>query len=131
MPRCPCGLPRALPSCCGRFVAGAAAPETAEALMRSRYTAYTLAAVDYLIATTAAPGRLALDRDELQAYCRELRGVSLKIVETIAGGPADATGVVAFAATLRVQGRKFVQSERSRFAREHGRWVYVDGELDR
>lgn len=97
--------------------------------MRSRYTAYTQAAVDYLIASTAAPGRPAIDRDELLAYCQHLRGVSLQVLETLAGGPADASGVVAFVATLRVQGRKLVLRERSRFAREGGRWVYVDGDV--
>jgi SEC-C motif-containing protein len=131
MPRCPCGLPRSLSGCCGRFLAGTDTPATAEALMRSRYTAYTQGAVDYLIATTAAPTRPALDRDELADYCKHLRGVSLQIVETVAGGPGDTTGVVHFAATLRAHGRKFVQRERSRFTREDGRWVYLDGEVER
>jgi len=98
--------------------------------MRSRYTAYVQGKVDYVIATTAARGRLAIDRDELLAYCQHLRGVSLSVVETLAGGPTDASGVVGFVATLRVQGRKQVQRERSRFAREDGRWVYVDGVVD-
>lgn len=98
--------------------------------MRSRYTAYTQGAVDYLIATTAAPARLALDRDELVEYCKHLRGVSLQVVETVAGGPGDATGVVQFVATLRAHGRKFVQRERSRFIREDGRWVYEGGEVE-
>nr|WP_293275831.1 YchJ family metal-binding protein [Nannocystis sp.] len=129
VPRCPCGRPLALSRCCGRFLAGAAWPETAEELMRSRYTAYVQGKVDYVIATTAARGRLAIDRDELLAYCQHLRGVSLAVVETLAGGPADASGVVGFVATLRVQGRKQVQRERSRFAREGGRWVYVDGDV--
>jgi len=96
--------------------------------MRSRYTAYVQGAVEYVIATTAAAGRAGLDADELRAYCSGLRGVSLAVLGTLAGGPADATGEVRFAATLRHNGRKFVQRERSRFAREAGRWVYVDGD---
>lgn len=97
--------------------------------MRSRYTAYVKGAVDYLIATTAAESRASIDRAALVAHCRTLRGVSLEILETVAGGPIDERGVVAFAATLRAGGRKFVQRERSRFVVEDGRWVYVDGEL--
>ena len=98
--------------------------------MRSRYTAYLEGAVDYLMATTAATVRRAIDRARLARYCRSLHGVSLQIVETARGGPLDATGEVAFAATLRVQGRTFVQRERSRFAREGERWVYVDGDVE-
>lgn len=97
--------------------------------MRSRYTAYVEGAVDYLIETTCAQARSAIDRAQLAAYCRGLRGMALEIRDTRAGGPDDETGVVAFAATLKSQGRRFVQRERSRFAREQGRWVYVDGEV--
>ncbi len=97
--------------------------------MRSRYTAYTLGAVDYLLATCAAATRATIDREDLAAYCRTLTGLSLRILETAAGGPDDDTGVVAFAATLRAGGRKFVQRERSRFIREDGRWVYLDGDV--
>lgn len=128
MPRCPCGLPDEFDACCGRLIAGAPA-ETAAQLMRSRYSAYTKGAVDYLIKTTAAVSREAIDRAGLVAYCRTLRGVSLEIVETVAGGPFEQSGVVVFVATLQASGRKFVQRERSRFEVEDGRWVYVDGEV--
>jgi SEC-C motif-containing protein len=127
--RCPCGLKLDFSACCGPYLSGAAAPPTAAALMRSRYTAYLEGAVDYLIATTAAEPRTTLDRDALQTYCATLRGISLIIKETTQGGPRDDTGFVTFEATLKSSNKKFVQRERSRFAREHGRWVYVDGEL--
>lgn len=97
--------------------------------MRSRYTAYVEGAVDYLLETTSAATRAAIDRQRLAAYCRGLRGMSLTIVDTVAGGAADATGVVEFEAALKSEGRRFVQRERSRFVREDGRWVYVDGEV--
>ncbi|MBZ5714007.1 YchJ family protein [Nannocystis pusilla] len=124
--RCPCGR-RTYESCCGPLLVGARPAETAEDLMRSRYTAYVEGAVDYLLQTTSAAARGTIDRQQLTAYCRGLRGMSLTIVETAAGGPADETGVVAFAAALKSEGRRFVQRERSRFVREDGRWVYVDG----
>jgi SEC-C motif domain protein len=127
--RCPCGNKLDFDACCGPYLSGAAAPPTAAALMRSRYTAYLEGAVDYIVATTAPATRTNLDRAALAAYCRSLRGVSLRIVETTQGGPRDDTGYVSFEATLRADGRKFVQRERSRFMREHGCWVYVDGEL--
>lgn len=126
--RCPCGR-RTYESCCGPLLAGARRAETAEDLMRSRYTAYVEGAVDYLLETTSAATRGSIDRQQLAAYCRGLRGMSLRIVDTAAGGAADDSGVVEFEATLKSEGRRFVQRERSRFVREDGRWVYVDGDV--
>lgn len=125
--RCPCGL-RTFETCCAPFLRGERRPDTAEALMRSRYAAYVEGAVDYLLDTTAAGPRAALDRAALVDYCRDLRGFSLLIVETHAGGPDDQHGVVVFEARLRAGGRRFLQRERSRFVREEGRWVYAGGE---
>lgn len=126
---CPCGQKASFADCCGPLLAGARQAETAEALMRSRYSAYVEGAVDYVIATTAAEARGRLDRAALVGYCRSLRGISLRILEVREGGPLAETGVVEFAATLRAQGRTFVQRERSRFVREQGRWAYVDGDV--
>ena len=49
---CCCGAPVALAECCGPFVEGAKFPATAEQLMRSRYSAYCLGRVSYLVETT-------------------------------------------------------------------------------
>lgn len=127
--RCPCGNKLDLDACCGPYLSGTLPAPTAAALMRSRYTAYLEGAVDYLITTTAPESRPTIDRAALAAYCRTLRGVSLRITETTGGGPRDDTGFVTFEATLKTDGRKFTQRERSRFTRHEGRWVYVDGDL--
>lgn len=96
--------------------------------MRSRFTAYGEGAVDYLVATTLESNREFLDPVALAEYCRQLRLVKLEVLGTEAGGAADDVGVVTFRATLRHAGRKFHQTERSRFRREAGDWVYVDGD---
>jgi SEC-C motif-containing protein len=126
---CRCHSGRTFDACCGPYLSGAAAPATAEALMRSRYTAYVEGAVDYLLQTTAADKRAAIDRARLVDYCNGLRGLGLQILAAEHGGPDDETGTVTFEATLRLRGRKFVQRERSRFHREHGRWVYDSGDV--
>ena len=79
--------------------------------------------------SSVAARRAVTDRAQLADYCAGLRGVSLKILETEAGGPHDDGGVVAFEARLSYCGRAFVQRERSNFVREDGRWVYVDGQV--
>jgi SEC-C motif-containing protein len=120
--RCPClsGLP--LAGCCGRLHAGTVTAQTAEQLMRSRFSAFAVADPDYLLSTwhpSTRPARLQLDPD--------LRWYRLDIVATREGGPFDRTGIVEFAAFHRGPGGAGVQRESSRFVREDGRWLYVDG----
>jgi SEC-C motif-containing protein len=120
--RCPCGG-GSYATCCLPFHDGLAAP-TAEALMRSRYSAFALALGHYLRDTWAAstrPPELDLDDD--------VRWRRLQIVDTARGGAEDETGVVEFRAAFRSDGRAGVLHERSRFVREQGRWVYLDGEI--
>lgn len=127
---CPCTSKRLFAQCCEPYLAGKKLPETAEKLMRSRFSAYSLGRADYLIHTTAEKERAELDRDELAAYCRTIKCISLKIISTEAGGPEDAEGVVIFHASLQVDGKRMLHREKSRFAREEGRWVYVDGDTN-
>lgn len=90
--------------------------------MRSRYTAFVEGREDYLLATWAPetrPASLALDPDQ--------RWLGLSIRATEAGGADDAEGRVEFVARSRVRGQGVRLHERSRFRREAGRWVYVDG----
>ncbi len=124
---CPCTSKKPYDRCCGPFHGGTAAPETAEQLMRSRFSAYALGKVDYLIATRPETKRSEENREELVLYCKSVSCVALKIVSREQGGKADETGVVVFQASLQTNGRRSLHTETSTFEREHGRWVYVDG----
>lgn len=128
---CPCGRRdaagrvRAHAQCCGRYLAdfeGAPAPD-AEALMRSRYSAFVLERADYLLATWHASTRPA----EL-AFEPGVKWLGLEVREH---KPIDATHAeVEFVARQRDRtGRAVRLHERSRFVREAGRWYYVDGNL--
>lgn len=118
---CPCDTGKPYPACCGRFHAGRPAP-TAVALMRSRYSAFTLGLTDYLLATwhpATRPAHLDLD---------DGTWTGLVVEATEAGKAWDATGTVAFAASWRdADGGSGVLRERSRFVLVDGRWLYVDG----
>ncbi len=124
---CPCTSKKPYDRCCGPFHAGTAVPETAELLMRSRFSAYALAKADYLIATRPEAKRADENREELTAYCKSVQAVGLKIVGKEKGGREDETGIVTFHASLQSNGRRTLHIETSTFARENGRWVYVDG----
>ncbi|CAM5692721.1 YchJ family metal-binding protein [Streptomyces violaceorubidus] len=63
-PSCPCGRPEPYARCCGRFHAGTAAAPSAEALMRSRYSAFVKGDAGYLLRPWhpgTRPARLDLD----------------------------------------------------------------------
>lgn len=110
--------------CCGRYLDGGEAAPTAEALMRSRYTAYTLLREDYLLATWHASKRPAVLGLAEDAATRWL-GLEIKRHEL-----QDAEhAIVEFTARYKVNGRAHRLHEVSRFVREHGRWFYVDGDV--
>jgi SEC-C motif-containing protein len=124
---CPCTSKKPYDRCCGPFHAGTALPETAEQLMRSRFSAYALGKVDYLIFTRVDAKRADEDPEELAQYCKSVSCVGLKILSKEKGGKADDTGIVTFHASLQANGRRSLHIETSSFAREQGKWVYVDG----
>ena len=127
---CPCESKRTYDKCCEPYLLGRKVPETAELLMRSRFSAYAMNMAEYLVATTAAEEREKLDVDELGRYCRAVKCISLKVLETQGGKGGDETGVVVFHAKLLINGKRMLHREKSRFVREEGRWAYLDGETN-
>ncbi|MGV9253202.1 YchJ family protein [Streptomyces sp. NPDC003697] len=118
---CPCGLPEPFERCCGRYLAagGAAAP-TAEALMRSRYSAFVRQDAGHLLRTwhpRTRPPRIDFDP--------RMRWTGLEVLGTTDGSAFHTTGTVTFRASYRGGSLH----ERSRFERVGGAWVYVDGEF--
>lgn len=124
---CPCHPAHDYNACCGRFHAGDAAPD-AEALMRSRYSAYALGLRDYLLATWHASTRPAeLELDDVPSA--RLRWLGLDVLEHHRDDADHAR--VRFVARFRVGGQSAQRMrELSRFVREDGRWFYVDGDVD-
>ena len=134
---CPCGG-AALAACCGPYIAGEALPPTAEALMRSRYTAYTQRNETYLRATwhpSTRPHDTIVDPDE------NLRWLGLEIKSALRLRQRKAelphhpdSDTVEFVARFKVGGRAHRLHELSRFVREPDpalggtpRWFYLDG----
>ncbi len=126
---CPCGRGLPYAECCGPIHQGGGAPATAEALMRSRYSAFALDDDAFVLATWHPKTRPAeVDPDS------HLRWVGLDILESTGGGMFDAEGVVEFRAHYRDHGKHGDMVERSRFVRHDGQWVYwgpilTDGSL--
>jgi SEC-C motif-containing protein len=126
-PSCPCGSGQAYAGCCGRYHAGplqGQAP-TPEALMRSRYSAFTLDLRAYLLATWHASTR----PPALEAPPPGLRWLGLDIRHAPPATAGEgARGEVEFVARSKHAGRAHRLHERSRFVFEQGRWWYLDGD---
>ena len=119
---CPCGSRLDVGRCCDRFIGGEELPETAEQLMRSRYSAFVLCNEPYLLATwhpDTRPSRVRFDQKQ--------RWLGLQVRAIQAGGVADDTGSVEFVARFKVDGKGHRLHEVSRFERIDGRWYYLDG----
>lgn len=127
---CPCGSGRPFPQCCAPLLAGTAAPPTAEALMRSRYTAYVRGDLDYIERTHAPEAKGDFNRPQAEDIARRVRWLGLDVRETIAGGVDDTTGTVEFTARFRKDGFDHVHRERAHFRRDGDRWLYLDGEFN-
>ena len=136
-PTCPCGSSRPILGCCGPYIAGAELPPTAEALMRSRYTAYVMGDEAYLRATwhpSTRPEEPIIDNNEKMQWL----GLEIKSALRLRQRKADLPeqidqDTVEFVARFRVNGRANRLHEVSRFVREPAtpggvpRWFYVDG----
>ncbi len=118
---CPCGSGSPYGACCGPLHDGAPAA-TAEALMRSRYSAFATGRVGYLYATWHPRTR----PDDVSAD-PAMTWTGLRVLSTEAGSADDEEGTVEFAASWTGPTGSGVLHELSRFERRRGRWVYVDG----
>lgn len=127
MTDCPCGSGKPFEDCCAPAITGTAPAATAEALMRSRYSAYVKGDFEYLGKTLATATAEDYNADSAEASSADVTWTGLEIRSTELGGPDDDTGMVEFAAKFRQNGQDLVHHERSVFEREDGQWVYVDG----
>ncbi|HIP37798.1 MAG TPA: hypothetical protein EYG88_00105 [Desulfocapsa sulfexigens] len=121
---CPCGRDTSIDKCCAPIIENQDKAETAEQLMRSRYTAFTLANEDYIMESWAPetrPEEVDVDDDAIQ-------WIGLEIEECEKGGVDDEDGSVTFTASFLSSGKLCHLHEKSRFVKHNGLWYYLDGE---
>lgn len=127
---CPCSPDTEYSACCGRYLSGNALPPTAEALMRSRFSAFAKQNANYLVATLLPAKRERNELKSIQKSFRGIRWVKLEVLGTEKGAAGDDTGAVEFRAYWQAAaGReKGELHERSTFVKQGDRWYYEDGE---
>jgi SEC-C motif-containing protein len=114
--------------CCGPYLARAKNPPTAEALMRSRYSAFVKADIDYLYETLAPDQRTDFNREATSEWATKSLWRGLDIVETEQGLEGDANGKVTFVAHFSRDGKPLTHKEKSLFRRDpkDGAWRFAE-----
>jgi SEC-C motif-containing protein len=121
MKNCYCCSALTYAACCAPVISGVQPATSAEQLMRSRYTAYAVAAIEYLILTTHPSKRAEFSKKEVEKWAKSNSWLRLEIVHA-------SSFVVEFKAFFSNRRSPLqVHHERSTFVFEGGKWYYLDG----
>ncbi|WP_109128783.1 YchJ family protein [Aggregatibacter segnis] len=121
---CPCQSNKSYEDCCGRFHTHTQFPETAEQLMRSRYAAYVLKNMSYIVETTVPSQQGLLNVQAIQAWAEETQWLGLQILNT--ESLTKIQSAVEFNAVFQGEEGEQVHHERSIFVKIDERWYFVD-----
>ncbi len=128
--KCPCSRGKFYQECCAPYHRGKAA-ESAEKLMRSRYSAYALNNVDYIVRTTH-PRHPAVSQN-LNVWKEAILNSCLKTdferLEILSVSEQKDKAIVVFIAHLKQGEEDATFTERSYFAKVEGVWLYVNGDV--
>lgn len=127
---CFCGSSKKFENCCQSFIDGTAKPATAEELMRSRYSAYAVCAVEYILRSTHPSTRRLHDAKLIENWAKLNRWQRLEIIAKNGGEATDKKGTVEFKAYFTDENEQpQIHHEISNFRRELGKWFFVDGRI--
>lgn len=122
---CPCQSGKSYADCCQPIIQGTQAAASAEALMRSRYTAYVRGEISHIINSCVQDD--GIDEEATRQWSQSADWQGLDILATSGGGPEDQTGTVDFVAHYLNDGVQEDHHELARFVRQEGRWLYESG----
>jgi SEC-C motif-containing protein len=125
--QCPCGSGIVYRKCCKPYITGHATAPTAEALMRSRYTAYVKHAIDYIVNTCLEKEKA--NYNGIKDWSENSTWLGLKIISVDGGDGGCGAGTVVFEATYERKGLKNVHHETAQFWKSDDRWFYKDGKI--
>ncbi len=129
MSLCPCGSKIEYENCCEPLIKGTRLPETAEQLMRSRYSAYAKAELAYLLESTHPNQRSDYDIKGTKRWAEKSEWDGLQVVSTDKGGAEDSQGKVEFIAHYRYKGKRTAHHELAEFLKEDDRWYFYQGKM--
>lgn len=122
---CPCQSGKAYQTCCQPFHLFQDYPETAEQLMRSRYSAYTKVNIPYIVATTVPAQQQDLDQQVMQDWGESTQWAGLEIIEH-KPNVSKIHATVHFKAFFQTEQGLETHDELSLFVKINQRWYFVD-----
>jgi SEC-C motif-containing protein len=128
---CYCGETKQFSDCCKQIISGEKSAQTAEQLMRSRYSAYVVVDVKYLISTTYPTQQKNFDEGDIRAWAIANQWQKLEVIGTQKGKFNEEDGEVEFKASyIDDTGTIQIHHEKSTFVKENGQWYYLSGIID-
>lgn len=127
MSMCPCGSNNAFSDCCEPILTGKKLAETAEQLMRARYSAYTTAAMEFIFETTHPQHRGDYDHEGTRTWAEESVWTGLEICGKRRGTKEDTTGEVEFIARFKRSEMPHEHHENGQFEKIDGAWYFTEG----
>lgn len=124
---CPCGSKKDYLACCSAYITEKAIPKTPEALMRSRYTAYTLGDIAYIKKTMRGKPLAGFDEQETALWAKRVLWLNLQVINTHLDAQDEHLGFVEFIASYLDKNTVKTIHEQSQFQCLDGHWFYVDG----
>jgi|ERR1039457_2660044 SEC-C motif-containing protein len=129
MEHCPCGSGAIYTDCCEPIITGARPVETAEKLMRARYSAYVAVNTDFLFDSTHPDYRKGYDHKGTKEWAENAEWQGLEILDVQKGGESDSVGEVEFIARYREKGVSREYHESAHFKKEKGAWLFTEGTM--
>ena len=123
---CPCGSQKPYEGCCGLYLSGKETPPSPEALMRSRYTAFTFGNLDYIEDTMRENALKRFNREAVERSLKETMWIQLTVLRATEGGDR---GTVQFMVCFKQKDKKMIMHEISTFKRIKEKWYYTEGEI--
>ena len=124
---CYCNSKKVFSECCEPILNGKQYAETAEQLMRSRYSAFVTANVNYLMDSHHRDTRPVKERKNILKWTKSIRWINLEVISKQKGQPSDKEGNVKFKAFYMENGKIECIHENSYFVKENNKWYYKSG----
>lgn len=127
---CPCGSQKKFSACCEPYLNLSIYPTTPKALMCSRYTAYSLANIDYIKATMCKKAIEGFNEHEATEWAKSVKWTGLTVFFASPLSKNNTQGFVFFKASYNDGTPQFI-CEYSEFEKINGRWFYINGRSPR
>lgn len=122
---CPCDSGQAYSACCEPLLRGLKKAQSAEQLMRSRYSAYSNSDIAYLLQSTLPIQQPHLNIPAMEKAVRQTQWTGLQIINTSAGLNQDQEGWVEFVAHYQENNQHNKHHEKSYFKKQDHQWYFV------